>query len=102
MFQFAKGKRFAWFDRQFPEADFTQLVENGFGVIRFADGNAAGADHYVGGFIRFDKGRAQFFRIVRNNTEVNHLAAQLLQHQMHGQTVGVVDLPRLQRLARQL
>ncbi|MNS71136.1 hypothetical protein D3C72_1044930 [compost metagenome] len=41
-------------------------------------------------------------RIVRNDTEVDHLAAQLFQHKMHGQTVGVVDLARLQRLARQL
>ncbi|MNZ73198.1 hypothetical protein D3C78_916060 [compost metagenome] len=97
-----ESERFARFNRQLPEADFTQLVEKNFGVIRFANGYSAGTYHHICGVVRFDKRGAQFFRIVRNNAEVNDLAAQLFQHQMHGQTVGVVDLPRFKRLTRQL
>ena len=102
MRKFAKRERFARLNRQLPEGDFTQLFKQGFGVIRFANRNAAGADHHVGRGVSVDKRRAQFLRIVRNDTEVNHLAAQLLKHQVHRQTVGVVNLPLVQRLTRKL
>ncbi len=100
--QLAEGERLARLDCQLPEADLAQLVENGFGVIRFAHRHAAGADDHVSGFVRLDKHRAQAVGVIRNNAKVNHLAAQLLQHQVHRQPVGVVNLPLLQRLARQL
>ena len=98
----AESERFSRFDRQLPEADFPQLFENRFGVVRFADGNAAGANHHIGLLVSLNKGFAQFSRVVGNNAEVNHFAAQLLQHQVYRQAVGIVNLPIGQRLARQL
>ena len=100
--EFAEGEGFPRLDRQFPEADLPQLFKNGFGVVGFAHRDATGADDHVGLLVGGDKRVTQLRRVVRNNAEVNDLVAQLLQHQVHRQAVGIVNLAVAERLTRQL
>ena len=99
--QFSEGKGLPG-DGQLPEADFTQLFEYLFGSPASYDGDAAGADDYVGLPVGLDKRLAQSIRIVGNNAKVNHLAAQLLKHQVNGEGGWYRKFAVAQRLARQL
>ncbi len=98
----AKGERFARLDGEFPEADFAKLLQQRFGVVRFADGNAAGAQHQIGLAIGLLERGAQGVRVVADNAEVNHIAAERFKHQVHRETVGVIYLAFRQRLAGEL
>ena len=100
--ELAEGEGFPRLNRQLPEADLPQLFEDSFGVIGFTHRDAAGANDHIGLLVGVDKSVTKLRRVVRNNAEVNDLVAQLLQHQVHCQAVGIVNLAVAERLTRQL
>ncbi|MNL49981.1 hypothetical protein D3C87_1729600 [compost metagenome] len=74
MFQLAEGKRLTRFDRQLPEADFTQLVEHLLGVVGFTDRDATAADHHIGLAVCLLEGGAQRVLIITDNAQIQRFA----------------------------
>ena len=93
-------QRLAGLDRNLPQVDRPFGLNCGPHVVRFADRDAAAADHQIRPLGSLSQGSARRLQLIRHDAQVDHFAPQGPQQGGKQKPVRVVDAAGRQRLAR--